>query len=324
MGIVIEAEDRAEQVNFIFQMYGHLDTYGSGTQLRMPIIANGMEHILNLKQWDWSDDDNIPGQIRFEFGQPNQLAKVSVRFYLNDGYTAPELEVEAPIDFTSKNYQKMIDKSLVQLGNWNRLKKAIDKAKRREEVTIAFIGGSITQGAGAIPIHKQCYAYKAFQGFCKVVGCKEDENVHFCKAGVGGTPSELGMIRYERDVCSEGKSLPDVVIVEFAVNDEGDETKGTCYESLVRKILNAPNKPAVILLFSVFANDENLQERLMPVGITYQLPMVSVKDAVVEQFYQSYDTGKGSRTIQYFYAMFHPTNDGHTILADGLYHLLPE
>ena len=75
-----------------------------------------------------------------------------------------------------------------------------------------------------------------------------DENIHYIKAGVGGTPSELGMIRYERDVCRDGAVTPDIVVVEFSVNDEGDETKGVCYESLVRKILAAKNKPAVILL----------------------------------------------------------------------------
>jgi hypothetical protein len=42
------------------------------------------------------------------------------------------------------------------------------------------------------------------------------------------------------------------VIVEFAVNDAGDETNGICYESLCLKILASKNKPAVILLFSVF------------------------------------------------------------------------
>lgn len=70
------------------------------------------------------------------------------------------------------------------------------------------------------------------------------------KAGVGGTPSELGMIRFDRDVL-RGEEQPDLVVIEFAVNDEGDETKGDCYESLVRKVLNLPWKPAVVLLFSV-------------------------------------------------------------------------
>lgn len=71
------------------------------------------------------------------------------------------------------------------------------------------------------------------------------------KAGVGGTPSELGMIRFERDVLRDGKEKPDLVVVEFAVNDEGDETKGRCYESLVTKILSMPDAPAVLLLFAV-------------------------------------------------------------------------
>lgn len=73
-------------------------------------------------------------------------------------------------------------------------------------------------------------------------------NVKFIKAGVGGTPSELGMIRFDRDVLRDGQQ-PDIVVIEFAVNDEGDETKGDCYESLVRKVLNLPWKPAVVLLF---------------------------------------------------------------------------
>lgn len=84
------------------------------------------------------------------------------------------------------------------------------------------------------------------------------------KAGVGGTPSELGVIRYERDILRDGAVTPDIVVVEFAVNDEGDETKGNCFESLCLKILSASNQPAVILLFSVFVNDWNLQERLSP------------------------------------------------------------
>lgn len=91
------------------------------------------------------------------------------------------------------------------------------------------------------------------------------DNVKFVKAGVGGTPSELGMLRFDRDVLRDGEK-PDIVVVEFAVNDEGDETKGDCYESLVRKILKLDWNPAVVLLFSVFANDWNLQDRLSPVA----------------------------------------------------------
>lgn len=322
IGITVEAEDRELVTEFCFQMYGHRDVYGSGTTLRLPVQANGMEHILELQSCSWSEDDNIPGQIRFEFPQAGQLATVSVRFYLQDGFDAPEVEEENPVDFTSPYYQQMLEKSLMQTGNNARLKKAIEKARRGEEVTIAFIGGSITQGAGAIPINTECYAYKTFKGFCELTGRGMDENVHYIKAGVGGTPSELGMIRYEKDVLRDGAVTPDVVVVEFAVNDEGDETQGECYDSLVRKILSAGNQPAVILLFAVFANDWNLQDRLSPVGRAYDLPMVSTLDTVVEQFYLKPGSGKVVSKNQFFYDSYHPTNVGHTIMADGIIHLL--
>lgn len=243
-------------------------------------------------------------------------------FFLNDGYNAPETAEENEIDLTSEAYCRMIERSLMSRGNTKRAEKAIEKARSGEAVTIAFIGGSITQGAGAIPINTECYAYKAYQSFAKAYGT--GENVHFVKAGVGGTPSELGMLRFERDVLRDGTIEPDIVIVEFAVNDEGDETKGNCYESLVRKILKLPNHPAVILLFSVFANDWNLQDRLSVVGKCYDLPMVSIMDAVTPQFKQKQGEGRVLSKNQFFYDIFHPSNIGHTIMADCLMHFFKE
>lgn len=322
IGVTVEADDRELTADFCLQMYGHRDVYGSGTTLRLPVQANGMEHILELENCAWSDDDDIPGQIRFEFPCAGALATVAVRFYLRDGFDAPEVEEEEPVDFDSPLYRRMVDRATVQTGNNARLKRAIDKARRGEDVTVAFIGGSITQGAGAIPINSECYAYRTFCGFCELTGRGLSDNVHYVKAGVGGTPSELGMIRYETDVLDDGKVTPDVVVVEFAVNDEGDETRGECYDSLVRKILGAENRPAVILLFAVFANDFNLQERLSPVGRAYDLPMVSVRDAVVEQFYQKPGEGRVVSKNQFFYDSYHPTNTGHRIMADGLLRLL--
>lgn len=329
IGVSVEMDSAGKKAVFEFQMYGKSDMYGSGTTLRMEVPADGMESVLNLSDHDWSDDDDIPGQIRFVFDEPQKdgaaaQALATVKFYLNDGFTAPEPEEEEQVDFACGAYQEMLRKSLVQTGNNARLKSAIERAKRGEDITIAFIGGSITQGAGAVPINTKCYAWKTFEGLCSLAGKGVDENIHYVKAGVGGTPSELGMIRYERDVCRDGKVAPDIVIVEFSVNDEGDETKGVCYESLVRKILAAENKPAVILLFAVFANDWNLQERLGVVGERYQLPMVSTRDCVVEQFYQKSGEGKVVTKNQFFYDCFHPTNIGHQIMADGLVYLMRE
>lgn len=322
VGVTVEMDEHEEVVDFYLQMYGKTDVYRSGSNIKIPVKADGMEMVLDLTTCDWSADDNVPGQIRFEFPKAGMLATVAVKFYLHDGFDVPEVEDEDPVDFASEAYSTLLDKGIMQVGNNARLKKAIEKAKAGEDVTIAFIGGSITQGAGAIPINKECYAYKTFQGLCRLAGKGEDENIHYIKAGVGGTPSELGMLRYEKDVLRDGTVTPDIVVVEFAVNDAGDETGGECYDTLVRKILAAENKPAVILEFAVFADDWNLQERFVPVGEAYQLPMVSTRDIVVEQFYKKPGAGRVVSKNQFFYDSFHPTNAGHTFMAGGLIRLM--
>ena len=323
MGVTVEMEEGKDRtVDFVFQMYGKKNSYTSGTQIKVPVPADGAEHTVKLEDYEWSEDDDVPGQIRFEFPSPGELACVTVKLYLREGFEAPEEIEVAPVNLETEDYLEVRRKSLMQTGNPARLQKAIDRARRGEDITIAFIGGSITQGAGAVPINTGCYAYKAFQRLCDLTGRGTEDNIHYIKAGVGGTPSELGMLRYERDVLRDGSVKPDIVVVEFAVNDEGDETKGECYDSLVRMILGAPNCPAVILLFAVFDNDWNLQERLSPVGRAYDLPMVSVRDAVVEQFYQKPGAGRVFGKPQFFYDCYHPTNLGHTVMADCIAHLL--
>lgn len=42
------------------------------------------------------------------------------------------------------------------------------------------------------------------------------------------------MIRFDRDVLRR-EEQPDLVVIEFAVNDEGDETKGTAMKALYVK-----------------------------------------------------------------------------------------
>ena len=317
LGVSVELDNPEEEATFIFQMYGKEDLYGGGTNLMISSRGDGSESRIYLADIEWKDDDDIPGQIRIETNIPDKKGTLSVRFYLNDGYTAPEQEEDINVNTESEEYKSMICNSIVSVGNTKRLSDAIKRAQAGENVTLAYIGGSITQGAGATPINTECYAYKSYCAFSDMFG--KNNNVKYVKAGVGGTPSELGMLRFDRDVLRDGTVIPDVVVVEFAVNDEGDETKGDCYESLVRKILKLPNSPAVILLFSVFADDYNLEDRLIPVGVRYDLPMVSVKRAVTPQFYN-----KEERVLtknQYFYDCYHPTNLGHTIMGDCIKYL---
>lgn len=319
IGVSITSQDM-DCVNVALHNYGKIDRY-NGTTIEMACPCNGAEYIMDLGDYTWSQDDDVIGNIAFEFDKVGMTGKVSVKLYVDDKYDIPEITVDPPIDYESENYKTMIAHSLMDSGNNYRLKKVIERAKKGEEVTLAYIGGSITQGAGAKPIHSACYAAQSYDGFVKRFASGDESKVHYIKAGVGGTSSELGMIRYDRDVLKDGTANPDVVVIEFAVNDEGDETQGACFESLVLKALMSPKKPTVILLFSVFSDDFNLQERLSPIGKRYHLPMVSVKNAVTPQFGLTREEGGSISKRQYFYDIFHPTNDGHKVMADCLIHL---
>ena len=98
IGVSVETDRPEETAEFVFQMYGKKDIYRSGTTLRLPINADGRERILKLDECEWSSDDDIPGQLRFEFPCADELAVASVRLYLKDGFDAPEPEEENPVD----------------------------------------------------------------------------------------------------------------------------------------------------------------------------------------------------------------------------------
>ena len=303
-------EDREETIGFSLQC--RTETGYNGTCYRTEVTCNGQEAVMLVSDYPECLEDTVLAAFQMNF--PKYFTgKMTVKFYLNDGYEVPELIPDPPVDFTSERYQKMLADSCMNVGNLYRMKRAIAKARAGEDVTIAYIGGSITQGAGAKPIATECYAYRSYLAFRERFGYGDGSNVHYVKAGVGGTPSELGLTRYESDVLRNGTVAPDIVVIEFAVNDAGDETNGVCFESLALMAMEGVGHPAVLLMFSVFMDDFNLQENLSRVGYHYNLPMVSVKNAVVPQFYEEHPV---ITKRQYFYDLYHPTNAGHRIMAD--------
>jgi len=312
--------DTGEGASFFFDQ--NSVTNSTGTSISAEITGDGVEYLLPFDAFEWKHDDKEPGQFRFEFKNLDVTATVNVRFYLNDGYTAPPFEGIDKVDPASQGYKEMIEKGVMSLGDTTRLKEVFKRARAGEDVAVTFIGGSITQGAGSNPINKECYTYKTYEGFNKIINPKG--NVTYVKAGVGGTPSELGLVRVDKDLIKFGEVDPDIVVIEFAVNDAGDETGGDCYEGLVRRCLNMKKKPAVVLLFSVFVDDYNLEERLVPIGKYYNLPLVSIKSAVTEQFYIKKEDGRVIGKNAFFYDRYHPANIGHTIMADCLIHLMQQ
>ena len=289
---------------------------GPGSSHRFTLPADGAERVIDLTKLQWSEFDQAPAEFLFEFPHAADTATATIIFYVNPGFQVPEQNPDPAVDFDAPAYREMIARSFLSAGNNARMQRFLSRARAGEDVTVAFIGGSITQGAGAVPLQENCYARVTAQGLRARFG----QHIRYIKAGVGGTPSETGLMRYDRDINRDGSALPDLVVVEFAVNDAGDETEGVFYESLIRHILAQPNHPAVIMLFAVFANDWNLKRRLAPIGYRHQVPMVDVLEAVSPQFARP--EGRVITKRQYFYDVYHPSNLGHRIMADCLLYLI--
>lgn len=221
-----------------------------------------------------------------------------------------EQPTEAPVlSDTTDWYQHMLNTSILSEGTNGRLEKVMEKIQKGEKVSIMAIGGSVTEGAGA-----KNFSYSYGEQF--IYSLQEtypDSQIHYYNAGLGGTPSTLGLMRYERDVTEVIGGNPDLVIIEFAVNDYQEPTKARAYESLVRTILEKENSPAVLLLFAVFESKWNLQEQYIPIGNHYGLPMVSIRDAIATAYASNKLTDK-----EFFADIYHPTNYGHEIMADCL------
>lgn len=140
------------------------------------------------------------------------------------------------------------------------------KIANKEAVTVAFIGGSITQG-------DYCYRLQITK---HMEGKYPGIRFKWVNAGVSGTGTDLGSCRIQEQVL---QYAPDLVFVEFAVN--GGYSGGM--EGMIRKIITNNPYTDICLIYSI-ARDEKTSyqngtvtpviERLESMAEHYQLPSI--------------------------------------------------
>jgi lysophospholipase L1-like esterase len=166
-----------------------------------------------------------------------------------------------------------LNRGLVSAGSATRVQHFLAKARRGEPVTVSVIGGSITAGAKASR-GELCYGALV----AKWVGAAFPQSkVTFVNAGIGATGSGYGALRAQRDLLGH---KPDLVVVEYAVNDPDNQQAAETLEGLLRQILGQPQQPAVMLLFMMNQAGGNAQKWHSKVGEHYELPMLSYRDAL--------------------------------------------
>lgn len=262
------------------------------------VIIDGKETTLDLSKADfWADGNKEFGNITY--------TETSEKNY--DIYSRP-------FGVKDDTYAKMIAASLVSKGNNFRMKKVIEKIRRGEKVYYTPLGGSITEGGGPASF-RDGYAYQFYKKLQDAFN-PGGSNIIMNPCGLGGTGSAEGVVRYAQNVLERGGRAPDLLIIEFAVNDEAGTENIRGFEELIRKGLSGNPECAVIGLYSA-APYTNSQVEKIPVGEHYGIQQVSIQNAV--------DNNNGEfdlSTDSVFYVDYvHPSTMGHTIMADCLMNL---
>lgn len=162
------------------------------------------------------------------------------------------------------------------------------KIEKTEPVTVVYLGGSITEGCGA--------SHPGMRWASRIQEWME-QTFPQCQwssynAGIGGTNSEFGVFRLERDVLSKN---PDLVFVEFAVNDYKTESDQcvNAMEEIVRRIMEQqPDAEIIFVITSTYCMyEECYQKGGRPESVMlhdriarrYQIPSIHVGERLFER-----------------------------------------
>lgn len=213
-----------------------------------------------------------------------------------------------------QEYQALLDKTIVSQNNNERLKKFIKKYKDGDDVYIAAIGGSVTEGAGPASF-TDGYFYQFLRKLTKEYDRQIGKRTITNNAALSGTSSAIGWVRYQTDVVDVLKHAPDLLIIEFAVNDFGEPTNARAFEAMIARALNDNPDCAVIVIYSA-ATYGNTMGIMKPVADYYNVLQLNILGAVKTPM------DKGIIKQEAFFTdIVHPTTQGHKFMADALINL---
>ncbi len=134
------------------------------------------------------------------------------------------------------------------------------QAQAGAKLTVVFFGASLTWGANATDPNLTSYRAKVAQ---RLEAAYPLARFKFYDAAIGGTGSQLGLFRLERDVLSR---KPDLVFLDFTANDNiySDKVDSLAsYEAIVRRILTEAKAPVVQVVFPFRGDAEKSSTRGM-------------------------------------------------------------
>ncbi len=209
------------------------------------------------------------------------------------------------IGISDELYKVITETAVHSTGNVARIAKAFAKAEAGEKISIGYIGGSLTAGAGADKNGNWPSSvtdwFRLQYPNAEVIGTN---------AGWGGTGSDFGNKRLQNHVLNYD---PDIVFIEFSVNDGGNsDFNRRSFESLARRCLEYGENTAVIVVLcnSGTGKGPEVREAHFEIAKYYGLPVIDMHSG----FVAGVNTGKMLVT-DYTHDGLHPTTWGHQMKA---------
>ena len=191
------------------------------------------------------------------------------------------------------------------------------RARAGERLNVVFFGASLTWGANATEPNLTSYRGQMAE---RLEAKYPAAHFKFFDAAIGGTGSQLGVFRIERDVL---RRKPDLVFLDFSANDDiYSDTPETLasYEAIVRRILTEARCPLVIVIFPfqwnvAQGNTDGMKRRDAHIAIAnaYGVPVgdaITLAQSVVKQ---------GKLTLPQIWPVdgVHPGDAGYKVFADA-------
>jgi lysophospholipase L1-like esterase len=204
-----------------------------------------------------------------------------------------------------------------------------DKLRAGAPVTIAYLGGSITAGAGASFPERSSFRALVTEWFRKHYPKSEITELNAAINNTGASGGSLyGSLRARRDVVAY---KPDLVFVEFAVNDtnESEIAAKKAVEGLLRQLLIVAQPPEVVMLYATSAKRGVRAEWHDAIAAHYQVPSINLQD----QVWAMIDGGRvklaefwpgASRPAASWKDSVTPSDAGHKHYADFIISFLAE
>ena len=196
------------------------------------------------------------------------------------------------------------------------------KLKVKNKLNIAYFGGSITAGAGADG-ETYSWAYLTTEWFRTMF---PNAVVNSNNASIGGTGTIFGAYRVIEDLKLESDACkPDLIFIEFAINDMIDQTKTEkakdYLETIICIIYYYVADADIIILFttdqSQMAKEFEMRNAHQSIADTYKIPTIAVGELLINDLLAE---GKGTYTQElwnkYFADPVHPNRNGHAKYAN--------